>query len=135
MRKRYVIIFMLIIMNCLVSCGVEEKDDKKIGDVEFEIIAQENFPKEVKNIINDKKETEFKTSYTEGEDLYIIAGYGRQPTGGYSVGVEELYQTNNNIYLKLKFMGPAKTEKVTQEISYPYIVIKMKDIGKSVVFK
>lgn len=139
MKKSVVILFMLTMMSCFIclgSCGViEEKDDKKIGDVEFDIISEENLPKEVKELVEKGKNQSFKTTYTDGGNLYIIAGYGKQQTGGYSIAVEELHETNNSIYVKLKFMGPSKNEEVTQEFSYPYIVIRMQNTGKSVVFK
>lgn len=37
---------------------------------------------------------------------YIIIGYGRQNHQGYSVKVNNLYETKNGIYIKTEFQGP-----------------------------
>ena len=117
------------------ACSIETKDEKKIGDVDFSVLPVESIPDEITTIINERKEEIFKTTYSDKDNLYIIIGYGTQPTGGYSIKVSELYETKNGIYIKTEFMGPSKSEEVTQTVTYPYIVVKLDYIDKSVVFK
>lgn len=136
MKKNIIIILFMVMIGCLL-CACENSDDKekKLGELEFEILTDENIPNEVKDIINERQKSEFMTTYTDGKDLYIIIGYGKQATGGYSIRVDELYETKNNIYIGTTFMGPDKNETVTQVETYPTIVVRLKYIDKSVVFK
>lgn len=70
-----------------------------------------------------KKEKEFQMAYQKGEDLYLIKGYGRQMSGGYSIQVTDLSASVNAVFFETKLIGP--TEEVQGgEPSYPYIVVK-----------
>lgn len=40
--------------------------------------------------------------------LYLVVGYGRQPTGGYSIIVDELYTTENTIVFATTLTGREK---------------------------
>lgn len=51
-------------------------------------------------------------------------GYGVQPTGGYSISVNELYLTDNSIVVNTELKGPEKGENAGAEQSFPYIVIR-----------
>lgn len=117
------------------ACGKENADENKIGDLKFEIVPDDKLPDELKKIIDDRKSEAFKTTYADANNLYIIVGYGKQPTGGYSISVSELYESKNGIYFKTDFLGPSKSESVTQTVTYPYIVVKLEYTDKSVVFK
>ncbi|MBQ3546225.1 MAG: protease complex subunit PrcB family protein [Lachnospiraceae bacterium] len=136
MKKNIINILFIVMFGCLLcSCEDLEKEEKKLGELEFEILTDEDLPTEVENIIFDRQKSEFMTTYTDKDDLYIIIGYGKQATGGYSIRVDELYETKNNIYIGTTFLGPERNEKVTQAESYPHIVVKLKHIDKTVVFK
>lgn len=127
---------MIIMTVCMfAACGKKDADENKIGDLQFEVVPDDKLPEELKTIIDDRKKEMFKTTYADGNNLYIIVGYGKQPTGGYSISVKELYETKNGIHFKTEFLGPSKSEDVTQAVSYPYIVVKLEYTDKSVVFK
>ena len=116
------------------SCGVESKDKKKGSDMEFTVVSEENIPKELMEIINGKKTEEMKLTFCDKENLYIVVGYGKQSTGGYSINVDELYETDNEIYIHTNFLGPSKSENISQAYSYPYIVVKVEYTDKKVNF-
>lgn len=135
--KKYIMIAMFVfVIGCILSaCRTIEDEEKKIGELEFEVLSEEDLPKEIEDIISKRKKNEFKTNYTDGKDLYIIIGYGKQSTGGYSIKVDELYESKSNVYIKTTFLGPDKNESVTQTETYPYIVIRLENNNKTVVFK
>lgn len=137
--KRYkyflLIICTITCLYALTACSVETKDKKKLGDIDFTVVPDENLPEELRKIIDERKGEVFKTTYNDQNDLYIVIGYGKQPTGGYSIRINELYQTKNGVYVKTEFIGPSKNEEVPQTVTYPYIVVKMEYIDKSVIFK
>lgn len=127
-------IMLITIMSFLLmtGCGVEEDEKEKINDIEFTVVPEENIPKELKTLIDNKKKGEFIVSYGDKENLFIAVGYGEQPIGGYSIQVKELYETKNNIFIDTEFIGPSKSEDVSQNVSYPYIVVQMEYIDKQV---
>lgn len=129
---------MLIILN---GCGVSSNSgNEKIKDIEFTVLGEENIPEELKQIIEEKKENEFKITYQDSDFLYICVGYGKQNTGGYSITVGDLYLTANSIFVDTNLIGPEPENKElygTQDKespSYPYVVLKIEFLDKSVVF-
>ena len=130
------ILFLLSAAFCfLQGCGLEETDTKKLKDLSYEILEEKEIPEEFLSVIEGKKETVFKLTYTDKEYLYIAAGYGVQETGGYSISVNDCYLTKNAIYFDTTLIGPSKGEKINQVKSYPYIVVRTKYLEKNVVFE
>lgn len=127
--------FLLMAAFVLVQgCKVEETDTKKLKEP-YEILEEKEIPEEFLSIIEEKKETVFKLTYTDKEYLYIATGYGVQETGGYSISVNGCYLTKNAIYFDTTLIGPSKGEKINQVKSYPYIVVRTKYMEKNVVFE
>ena len=60
--------------------------------------------------------------------------YGEQESGGYSITVEDLYLTENAVYVKTCLIGPGAEVPNDGVKSYPYIVIKTEYLDYSVVF-
>ena len=66
--------------------------------------------------------------------IYLCIGYGKQETGGYSIAVNDLYETANAIYLDTSLIGPKEADGKNGNPSYPYLVIKTPFMDKTVVF-
>ena len=126
----------LLLCGCLLlwGCGIEEKSDKKVKELEYSIVSEKELPEEVKQAIAEKKEDEMKITYESDKDLYIIRGYGKQKTGGYSIQVKKFYQAKNAVYLETELVGPGETDVKKKANSYPYIVIKTEKTEDVVVF-
>ena len=95
MKKIYGILFFL---GMIILCGCEVKVIEKQGEkreLPFVILGKEVIPEELKKLIEEKKEEEIKLTYVDEEGRYIIIGYGKQNTGGYSIYIKELYATEN----------------------------------------
>lgn len=132
---RIVLFIGIISMSLFLSgCKANKTDKQKIKDLEFTVVEETDIPEELLKIIEEKKTEPFKLKFSNTEYLYIVVGYGEQPTGGYSIKVEELYLMENAIYFDTSLLGPPKDEIVTQVLTYPYIVVKVEYIDKSVVF-
>ena len=86
-------------------------------------------------IVEEKKENAFKLTYNDDAYLYIVIGYGQQPQGGYSIAVNELYLTEDAIFVNTTLLGPESTSAAGQTPSYPYIVLKTDYLDKPVVFE
>jgi hypothetical protein len=118
----------------LAGCSIEKTDKKKIKDLEFAIVEESQLPAGLLNVIEEKKVDDFKLTFATEKDLYIVSGYGTQPTNGYSIAVQELYLTSNAIYIDTNLIGPAQGEEISKVDSYPYIVVKIDYTDMSVIF-
>lgn len=119
----------------LTACGIEKKDSTKVRDMDYTVLEPEEVPDELKEVIEEKKEGDFKVTYTYGGYLYIARGFGMQETGGYSIQVKKLYLASNAVYFEAELTGPQKDEKPKEAVSYPYIVIKTEAVDENVVFE
>ena len=126
--------FMLVFLCVLFGCGKKEEAPEKVRDLELTVVAKENLPEELLQIVESKKATPFKFTFNDGEYLYICVGYGEQESGGYSITVEDLYLTQNAIYAKTCLIGPGPDVPDDGVYSYPYIVLKTEYLDYSVVF-
>lgn len=135
MRKIIPTILCVILLSLMTGCSAEKLRTEKLRDIEFTVVDEENIPEELEEMIEEKEEKPFKLTYADNGALYIAVGYGKQPTSGYSIEVQELYETENAIYIHTNLIGPAKDEKIVEQKTYPYLVVKLEFIDKNVVFE
>ena len=124
--------FVLAVLT--VGCKSDRLDEKKVRDVEYTVTSEDHLPEELKVLIDGKKQQAFKMTYQDGDYLYICQGFGIQPTGGYSIQVDEVYQTSNAICVSVTLVGPSASERVVEKETTPYIVIKTEYQDMTVVF-
>ena len=127
-----VLIFSLLVQ--IFGCAREAGGVKKLRDIEYEVVAAKDIPQSVAEIIEEKKETGFHFTYSEKEDFYIAVGYGQRDTGGYSISVDEVYETNFGIRIETTLTGPEKSSHESSEPSWPYIVVRIDPQEKPVIF-
>ena len=141
MKKRKKAAFMTALLTlhllCIVlmGCTITEEGGMKLRDLEFTLVSEERLPEELKTLIAERKEEEFKFTYSDKDSLFICIGYGQQDTGGYSIAVNELYLTDQAIYVDTNLLGPSAKEKENPAPSFPYVVIKTELLDKTVVFE
>lgn len=134
-QKRFVSICLICLMCMGVyACGQKQDTMTKIKDLDCTVMAEDNIPEELLEKIEDKKKDAFKMTFEDQGFLYICVGYGTQNTGGYSIAVNELYETANAVYIDTNLIGPKPEEKSNPVESYPYVVVKTEFIDKPVVF-
>lgn len=125
-------VFVVVLMT---GCGSTSEDPKKVKDLDFTVVQESELPEQLKLLIGEKKCNPFKLTYAGADALYIVQGYGAQPTGGYSVTVKELWLADNAIYFCSELLGPKEGENVSQNMSYPYVAVKTEMLDLPVVFK
>lgn len=133
MKKWRLLILCVVLVGIFSGCEMLNMERVKLRDLEFVILSEEVLPAELKDIIDERKEEEFKLTYSDADALYICIGYGQQKTGGFSITVDELYLTETAIYVETTLLGPDGSEKPSKAPSYPYIVIKTEALGETVV--
>ena len=118
-----------------IGCTMLGEERVKLRDLDFTVLGEEKIPAELATLIDEKKQESFQLTYTDKEYLYIVIGYGERDTGGYSIAVNELYLTDNTIYVSTELLGPGPEEKNNPIPSFPYIVIKTEYLEKTVIFE
>ena len=128
--KKLLFFFFLAMLTGVVSgCAKKEKEIPKVKDLEYTVLEESEVPEELLEKIREEKANAFDITYQSEGYLYIARGYGTQTTSGYSVKVLELYETSEGIVFSSELVGPRKDELVLQIETWPYIVIKLPDIG------
>lgn len=117
------------------GCSVRETNGTKVADLDYVIAEENELPEELLEMIEEKKAADFKMTYENGEDLYIVRGYGEQATGGYSIRIRDCYLTSNAILFDTELVGPRKGESTSASPSYPYIVIRTEKRDENTIFE
>lgn len=135
MRLFSLVMIFTLFLPALTGCSISSGEPTKLRDLEFTVVSEEVLPEELKALVEERKTGEFKITYTDADALYICTGYGEQPTGGYSITVDELYLAEDAIYISTSLLGPASGETPPEAPSYPYLVVKTELLDKTVVFE
>ncbi|WP_434310046.1 protease complex subunit PrcB family protein [Hominifimenecus sp. rT4P-3] len=130
-------IFLMFLLACLIvfGAGCSKESENRLQDLEFTVVPDGEIPAELKAAIDERKQNDFKLTYSAEQYLYLVVGYGAQSSGGYSIQVKELYLTDSNIVLDTELLGPEDTVESGSEASYPYIVLKLPMREEPVVFR
>lgn len=132
-RMAWVLGVCLAVAVFLTGCELIRIEEGERTPVEYAIVKQEELPDEAVEFIEQRKKKEFQMTYLVGDVLYLLKGYGEQMTGGYSIQVEEVSESENGVFCKTRLIGSSEGNQ-GGEPSYPCIVLKIKKTGKPVQF-
>ena len=134
--KKWTAGILLIVMCCsLWGCSIEKVRAKDGVKPEYTVMKEEDFPDKVRELVEQNREKEFQMTYQDNGFLYLMKGYGKQETGGYSIQVQDLSLWDNAIHLETMLLGPEEGEELTGEPSFPCLVIKIKYREEPVIFE
>ena len=138
-RRQIVEAFMLGVFVILVvqlqGCKMRVLPQEERSDVTFSIISKECIPDSLAKLIEERKEEEMKITYVDQGKRYIVIGYGKQNSGGYSIYIKDLYKTENALYIDTCLMGPKEKREIKETSSYPVLVLRISEMGLPVVFQ
>ena len=132
MRK---ICLLLLTALLFCGCGIEKQSPKKLKSLDFTVLAPEEMPEELLNVLEEKKTSPFKVTYKDEGYLYICEGYGEQKSSGYSIAVNALYLTDGDIRVNTSLLGPETPKRENEAPSCPYIVLKTELLKQPVTFE
>ena len=125
-KRRGRVLLAAVILMLLASCRITDVSEGERKELSYAI----------DQILRRKKESAFQMAYESGDDLYILRGYGKQKSGGFSIQIEEVSKSENAVFVRTKLVGPAAKEEQKGAASCPYVVLKTKAAaGISVVFE
>jgi hypothetical protein len=126
-----------LIVFVLFSCGAKKTADsgsKNLyevlteqsdggGNIKFYEILTE--PNEIKMLESDPHIADKMKQDDTSTSNYIVLNMGEKNSGGYSIGIEKVEETDKNIIITVKEKNPAPDAMVMQVITYPYTVVKI----------
>jgi hypothetical protein len=97
----------------------------------FEILTEEN---EIKMLQNDEKlKDKIKLSDIQTSN-FIVLNMGEKTSRGYKIEIESAVETDKNIIITIKETTPESGSIVSQDITTPYCVVKIKS-KKEIIIK
>lgn len=134
-RSMYVAIFLCVHVAILLFCSACSRADapQKVKDIDFTVCDETRLPKELVDIIEEKKETPFRLTYTTGSYMYIVVGYGQQNRDNLSVAVTDLFLGEDNVYVNTTLISDSQQAK-EGVITYPYIALKCEKYDMPIVY-
>ena len=138
MKRSGIRFFVITVLASLLltGCGAaEDRQEKERKEIDFTVVEREKLPAQLLQTIEENKAEEIRMTYTDGEDMYLIRGYGEQKTGGYSIAVVQCTEDEEKIYFDTRLIGPEEQEKPSGEPSYPYLAVKIETREKEAVIQ
>lgn len=96
----------------------------------YEILSESN---EIKMLLNDENLKRKITPIDVHQANFIILNMGEKPTGGYSIGIDNVEETVDTIVIKVKIINPEAGSIVTQSLTTPFCVVKINS-KKKIIF-
>lgn len=139
-------IIVSLVAVSLVSCGatVTKRSDKKSlyevltqqtnGGASirfFEILSE---PNEIVMLQNDENLKNKISSNDVQTSNFIVLNMGEKTSGGYSIGIDSVIETDKNIIVTVKETNPDPGSMVTQAFTNPFCVVKINS-KKEIIFK
>ena len=75
MKKICLLVIVSIMAAMLSACGGETEKEEDRNNLEFTVVSEDRLPDELKEILDQKKESAFKLTYADEGYLYICVGY------------------------------------------------------------
>ncbi|UQD57255.1 protease complex subunit PrcB family protein [Flavobacterium sp. K5-23] len=135
-----------LLVMFLFSCGVAKIKAPEQKDL-YEVLTQQEYggastrffeiltePDEIRMLQGD---SELKNKINT-EDIhnanFIVLNMGEKNTGGYSIGVESVVETDKNLIITVKETNPKPDSRVTMALTNPYCVVKLNS-KKEIIIK
>lgn len=132
MRRVVIGLWALAISLIILGCTSVKKENAS-EEIPFEIIEKDEIPDKMMDIITKEKEKGFRITYEDDTGIYVGHGYGKKKWDGYQIEVDRCEASEHFIYVHTLLKGPPK-EPQEEISSWPYIVFRVEQTGKHVIF-
>lgn len=139
-------ILLSLVAVTLVSCGAtstKSSDKNSLYEVLtqqtnggasirfFEILSE---PNEIAMLQNDENLKNKISPNDIQTSNFIVLNMGEKTSGGYSIGIDTVVETDKNIVITIKETNPEPGSMVTQAFTNPFCVVKINS-KKEIIFK
>ena len=82
MGRRFIFLGMIAFLALsIVGCGMMRQKTEEGTPVDYTVVKKADYPKEIQEFIEQKRQEKFQVSFLCQENLYLVKGYGIQSTG------------------------------------------------------
>ena len=133
MKKIILSLFAITLASCS-TATVKSTDANKL----YEVLTQQSYggasilffeilsdPNQIKMLQNDDTLKHKITAADIQNSNFVILNMGEKTTGGYSIGIENVVETDSNVIITVKQTTPDSGSMVTQAFTAPYCVVKI----------
>ena len=136
MKRGGILAFLLLTLTVVVvGCAASGQGNADAKEIDYTVVEAGKLPEELSQIIEENKKKEIRMTYTDGEDMYLIRGYGEQKTGGYSIAVAQCTEDEERIMFDTRLLGPTDEKELSKDPSYPCLVVKIEARDKEVMIR
>ncbi|PKM90188.1 MAG: hypothetical protein CVU87_03055 [Firmicutes bacterium HGW-Firmicutes-12] len=126
-----VVVLLVVLIFCLIllaACGQKGVENKKIGDINIEIIEPDSLVDNLQSWYKDAYKEKFShsVSYIDGYK-YVLICAGEMPTAGYEIDLIDAKKENGAIVFYAKLIVPEQDKITTDVITYPHILFRVKE--------
>lgn len=146
-KRRFVLIITIgftLIISMAIGCAPkstskpvsESTKDANVKKIDFQELKIQSLESSIKNIFEPKKNYKGYFSF-KAEDGYWYIGIfsGKKNTGGYTIKVLTVDDVEGKTVVIVQETSPKPSMNVTDALTYPYTVIRAKDITQPIVVK
>lgn len=110
--------------------------DYSAQQVDYEEVDLEQADPEIQRWVEHSLNKEMTQIREYGEHTYILITRGAKNSGGYAVEIDRVYDNGSELTVQVTFTDPPKDTPVTEEITYPFALIRLELSHETpVVFK
>ena len=131
------LIFLLAIFLLLAGCSTEpsgettDRNTSRTLKVEG-LISGERGPEEERMVVASSASGLAAKTGVEvpeaGEGVYVLAGAGERPTGGYTVEVVSARKVGDRVTVRVTVEEPGRDQMVPQVLTRPYAIAVIRDL-------
>jgi hypothetical protein len=140
-------VFGFILAITLISCGSTSLKSTDSNTKLYEVLTQQtnggasirffeilSEPNEIKMLQNDENLKDKISSNDIQNSNFIVLNMGEKTTGGYSIGIENIVETDKNVIITVKETNPEPGSMVIQAFTTPFCVVKINS-KKEIIIK
>ncbi|MFV8355646.1 protease complex subunit PrcB family protein [Flavobacterium sp. XS1P32] len=135
-----------LVALALVSCGTKATKNSENNSL-FEVLTQQSNggasirffeilsePNQIAMLQNDENLKNKINPNDVQTSNFLVLNMGEKSTGGYSIGIDTVVETDKNIVITIKETSPEPGSMVTQAFTNPFCVVKINS-KKDIIFK
>ena len=137
MKKFMFILLAFSVVFFAIGCNDKKPAEKpQMGELAFEEINSEQLEdEELKSWYDQNHTQDALVSYDTEEFTYILLGVGEKPTGGYELNITSVTGDESNVNVRAEIVEPSAETMVTQVITYPNQLVRIKQDNRDVVLE
>ncbi len=105
--------------------------DRTINPIAYETVALEdsNIPTDLMKSVEAQKGNRGYMVWKENNTTLLVIMAGEKSTGGYSIEVESIEDHEGKNVVTVVETEPAAGDMTIQVITYPYVIVRLQDVG------